>query len=71
MRSSLFFVSLLLLTGCSNNGQQMMVNSQYPIDLVPFTSVKVDGGFWGQRLQASREVTVPLASSASKCIPLV
>ena len=65
MRSSLFFVSLLLLTGCSNNGQQMMVNSQYPIDLVPFTSVKVDGGFWGQRLQASREVTVPLAFS--KC----
>ena len=65
MRSSLFFVFLLLLTGCSNNGQQMMVNSQYPIDPVPFTSVKVDGGFWGQRLQASREVTVPLAFS--KC----
>lgn len=65
MRSSLFFVSLLLLTGCSNNGQQMMVNSQYPIDPVPFTSVKVDGGFWGQRLQASLEVTVPLAFS--KC----
>ena len=65
MRSSLFFVSLLLLTGCSNSGQQMMVNSQYPIDPVPFTSVKVDGGFWGQRLQASREVTVPLAFS--KC----
>lgn len=65
MRSSLFFVSLLLLTGCSNNGQQMMVNSQYPIDPVPFTNVKVDGGFWGQRLQASREVTVPLAFS--KC----
>ena len=65
MRSSLFFVSLLLLTGCSNNGQQMMVNSQYPIDPVPFTSVKVDGGFWGQRMQASREVTVPLAFS--KC----
>ena len=65
MRSSFFFASLLLLTGCSNNGQQMMVNSQYPIDPVPFTSVKVDGGFWGQRLQASREVTVPLAFS--KC----
>ena len=65
MRSSLFFASLLLLTGCSNSGQQMMVNSQYPIDPVPFTSVKVDGGFWGQRLQASREVTVPLAFS--KC----
>ncbi len=37
----------------------------YPIDPVPFTSVKVTDAFWGQRLQASREVTVPLAFS--KC----
>lgn len=37
----------------------------YPITPVPFTSVKVTDGFWGQRLQASREVTVPLAFS--KC----
>ena len=38
----------------------------YPITPVPFTSVKVTPGtFWGQRLQASREVTVPLAFS--KC----
>jgi uncharacterized protein len=37
----------------------------YPIDPVSFTSVKVTDAFWGQRLQASREVTVPLAFS--KC----
>lgn len=37
----------------------------YPIDPVPFTSVKVTDAFWGQRLKASREVTVPLAFS--KC----
>ena len=37
----------------------------YPIDPVPFTSVKVTDAFWGQRLQASREVTIPLAFS--KC----
>ena len=38
----------------------------YPITPVPFTQVKVTPGtFWGQRLQASREVTVPLAFS--KC----
>jgi hypothetical protein len=37
----------------------------YPIDPVPFTSVKVTDNFWGQRLKASREVTVPLAFS--KC----
>ncbi len=34
----------------------------YPISPVPFTSVKVaQNSFWGQRLQAGREVTVPLA----------
>lgn len=37
----------------------------YPIDPVPFTSVRVTDGFWGQRLKASREVTIPLAFS--KC----
>ena len=33
----------------------------YPIDPVPFTSVRVTDDFWGQRLKASREVTIPLA----------
>ena len=37
----------------------------YPIDPVPFTSVKVTDSFWGQRLKASRETTIPLAFS--KC----
>ena len=38
----------------------------YPIAPVPFTAVKVDNNsFWGQRLEASRKVTIPLAFS--KC----
>lgn len=37
----------------------------YPINPVPFTSVKVTDDFWGQRLKASRETTIPLAFS--KC----
>ena len=38
----------------------------YPITPVPFTSVKVTPGtFWGQRLEASRNTTIPLAFS--KC----
>ncbi len=38
----------------------------YPISPVPFTSVNIEQGtFWGQRLQASRDVTIPLAFS--KC----
>jgi hypothetical protein len=65
MRKIWFLLALVgLFTGC-NDGQQSTVNGQlsngYPINPVPFTSVKVGDGFWGQRLQASREVTVPLA----------
>ena len=38
----------------------------YPINPVPFTAVKVNqASFWGQRLEASRKVTIPLAFS--KC----
>lgn len=47
-------------------GQSSSENSAgYPITPVPFTSVKVTDNFWGQRLKASREVTIPLAFS--KC----
>ena len=53
----------LCLMGCESDKQK--VGNGYPINPVPFTSVKVSEGFWGQRLQASREVTVPLAFS--KC----
>lgn len=37
----------------------------YPISPVPFTQVQVTDAFWGQRLKASAEVTIPLAFS--KC----
>ena len=37
----------------------------YPITPVTFTKVKVTDSFWGQRLKASRDVTIPLAFS--KC----
>lgn len=34
----------------------------YPITQVPFTAVKVTPGtFWGERIRAAREVTIPLA----------
>lgn len=41
-------------------------SSGYPITPVPFTAVKVwNNTFWGQRLETSRNVTIPLAFS--KC----
>lgn len=44
---------------------QEQTSHDYPYQGVPFTSVKVQDQFWGQRLKASREVTIPLAFS--KC----
>lgn len=53
------FLTCICITGSAQ------INHGYPIDPVPFTSVKVTDNFWGQRLQASREVTIPL--TFSKC----
>ena len=43
-----------------------MLSAGYPISPVPFTDVEVTRGFWGKRLEASREVTIPLAFSKCK-----
>ena len=56
---SLIIIGILAISACT--GEQ----SGYPVAPVPFTSVKVNDSFWGGRLKASREVTIPLAFS--KC----
>ena len=50
---------------CLGSGAQTKGSHGYPITPVPFTKVKVTDSFWGQRLKASRDVTIPLAFS--KC----
>lgn len=62
-----FVISALLfsLIGGGAYAQKKASAHGYPIDPVPFTSVKLTDSFWGQRLKASREVTIPLAFS--KC----
>ena len=55
--------AIATLSGCTKKVEQA---GGYPITPVPFTSVKVENeSFWGQRLEASRKVTIPLAFS--KC----
>ena len=64
MTGKLFFPLVGLLAAATLAAQP--ASGGYPIDPVPFTSVKVTpDSFWGQRLKASREVTIPLAFS--KC----
>ena len=57
--------AIILLTSADKNKKAIQKDGGYPITPVQFTSVKVGDGFWGQRLKASREVTIPLAFS--KC----
>ena len=53
----------IVAAGCTRPTRN---TSGYPISPVPFTAVQVaPNSFWGQRLQASRDVTIPLAFS--KC----
>ncbi len=55
-----FFCLVSLLSG------QAVAQSGYPFTQVPFTSVKITPNtFWGDRIKAAREVTIPLAFS--KC----
>lgn len=63
---NLLLVALLMAGTIGTAQTKEKINPHgYPINPVPFTSVKVTDAFWGQRLKASREVTIPLAFS--KC----
>lgn len=65
MKKNLITLALLVAASGMTQAQKQQQSHGYPIDPVPFTSVKVTDSFWGQRLNASREVTIPLAFS--KC----
>jgi DUF1680 family protein len=63
MRKSIFaipltLVTLLLLSSCSGKVEQ-----DYPIEPVPFTSVKVTDNFWAPRIKKNATVTIPIAFS--------
>ncbi|MDD3388426.1 MAG: glycoside hydrolase family 127 protein [Prevotella sp.] len=56
----------LMVVAIATMGVAQKRGGGYPITPVPFTSVKVaNNSFWGQRLETSRKVTIPLAFS--KC----
>src|SRR5574344_1954433 len=61
----LLLTTLIATAFIGSNAQVKTQSHGYPINPVSFTSVKVTDSFWGQRLKASREVTIPLAFS--KC----
>ncbi|MDE5906807.1 MAG: glycoside hydrolase family 127 protein, partial [Alistipes sp.] len=61
LKKKLLTATLALLACTTLPAAEKAPVNGYPIDPVPFTDVKVTDAFWGQRLKASREVTIPLA----------
>ena len=39
----------------------LMSASDYPVQPVPFTAVRITGGFWQKRQEVNRAVTIPVA----------
>ena len=58
-KTFIYISTIIICLSCFKN--RINANNGYPINPVPFTSVKITDNFWGQRLKASREVTIPLA----------
>ena len=54
----LFTVPVLMFSGCSQQKP-----ADYPIQPVPFTSVKVTDDFWAPRIKKNSTVTIPIAFS--------
>lgn len=58
--------TLLLSTVLATTLPAQDKNMGYPYSPVPFTAVKVTDTFWGERLKANREQTIPLAFEKCK-----
>ena len=63
MKFAAVMIAAIALSSCDKTADQ---TASYQVSQVPFTDVKIaENSFWGDRLKAAREVTIPLAFS--KC----
>jgi DUF1680 family protein len=68
METRIVKMTILLVTGifmicsCSKN----QTTGTYPIEPVPFTSVKITDNFWAPRIKTNHEVTIPIAIEQSR-----
>ena len=49
---------VLLISGCAKKSSS---HEDYPIQPVPFTSVKLTDNFWAPRIRKNASVTIPIA----------
>ncbi len=57
MKTKFLFTLALAATVCA----APLLAADYPVQPVPFTAVRVTGGFWRERQEVNRTVTVPFA----------
>jgi DUF1680 family protein len=55
----LITAGILLISGCSRSSS----SGDYPIQPVPFTSVKLTDNFWAPRIKKNADITIPIAFS--------
>lgn len=66
MHNKIILSVILSLVFASSKAQNQSIHSGYPYEGVAFTQVKISpSSFWGERIRAARDVTIPLAFS--KC----
>ncbi|HDZ41515.1 MAG TPA: glycoside hydrolase family 127 protein [Bacteroidetes bacterium] len=61
---ALVLLSGIALAGCTDKSAETAVSS-YPIQPLPFTSVKVTDNFWAPRIKTNHDVTIPIAIEQS------
>lgn len=67
MKKTITLLCLSTLLVCGASAKKNVKSNGYPITQVPFTSVKIpQSTFWGQRIKAANDVTIPLAFSKCK-----
>jgi DUF1680 family protein/alpha-L-arabinofuranosidase len=56
-------ISLIIFSGCetqpTRGGKAIKLKKDYPIEPVRLTEVRIEGEFWGQKIEANRRVTIP------------
>lgn len=58
----ILFAGMFVICSCSKN----QTTGTYPIEPVPFTSVKITDHFWAPRIKTNHEVTIPIAIEQSR-----
>ena len=56
------FALIMVMPGCR---EERAMDGQYPIQPVPFTSVRMTDNFWAPRIRINHELTIPIAIEQS------